>query len=331
VKNIELFIPDVLEGNYDAIDDQHPPVVVVSSMLRSMLRAAPGHDLMAGDFGQIEARVLAWIAEQADQVDAFARGAKIYEEMASFIYGIPVDEIGESSEERQIGKNSVLGGGFGMGPDRFAEQVLQQTGIVLDRGEIDKDGNVIRKDMAAEAIGAYRTLNYKIKEFWYAINNAAMRAVINEGEITAVGRNNAIRFVVRGQFLWCQLPSGRFLAYAMPSIQDRKTPWGEIRPALSYMGVDSKTSKWRRHFTYGGHLTENVVQAMARDLIADAALRLNEEGYRPLLTAHDEVICEVPEGHGSLRGLLDIMTVVPDWAEGLPIAADGWKGQRYRK
>ena len=331
VKDIESYIPAVLSGDYDGLDIDNPPIVVVSSMLRSMLRAAPGHIFRSGDFAQIEARVLAWIAGQDDLLDAFKRGAKVYEEMAAFIYGVPVEEIENPSERRQVGKNSILGGGFQMGADRFAEQVQQQTGIVLDRGEKAKDGTVIREDMAAKAITGYRTKNHRIRDFWPEINAAAMRAVLDPGTVTTVGRDDCIRYVVRGQFLWCQLPSGRFLAYAKPDIREKEVPWGGTKPTLSYMGVCSLTRQWRRHFTYGGHLTENVVQAMARDLIAGATLRLNDAGYRPLLTVHDEVICEPPEGHGTMEEFLSILTYCPRWAEGLPIAADGWEGERYRK
>ncbi|MEE8607954.1 MAG: DNA polymerase [Nitrospiraceae bacterium] len=319
VPQVDEYIFEVLDGNYDNIDDEYPPIVVVSSMLRSMLRAAPGHRFMAGDYAQIEARVLAWIAGQNDLLQLFSEGGKVYEDMAAFIYGVPIEEIEDPSERRQVGKNSILGGGFGMGWERFQSQVKEQTGIDIS----DED--------AKRAIDGYREKNYRIKAFWPEINNAAMAAVADPGRVTTVGRNDCIRYVVRGQFLWCQLPSKRFLAYAMPDIRDRKTPWGEWKPAVSYMGVDSVTRQWRRHDTYGGHLTENVVQAIARDLIAGGTLRLNEAGYRPLLTVHDEVICEPPEGHGSMEEFLGLLTYRPGWAEGLPVAATGWEGQRYRK
>ena len=331
VKQVEEYIPEVLCGNYDLIEEEYPPIVVVSSMLRSMLRAAPGHRFLAGDYRQIEARVVAWIAGQDDQLAVFERGGKVYEEMAAFIYGLPVEEIGEESEERHVGKGATLGGGFGMGADKFAAQTKKQTGIELDRGEVAEDGTIIREDMAQKAIDGYREKNYRIKEFWYEINDAAMAAVADPGRITTVGRNDCIRYVVRGQFLWCQLPSKRFLAYAMPDIRDRKTPWGAWKPAVSYMAVDSDTSQWRRHDTYGGHLTENVVQAIARDLIAGGMLRLNDAGYRPLLSVHDEVICEPPEGHGSMEEFLSLLTHRPHWAQDLPVTATGWEGSRYRK
>lgn len=319
VKDIESYIPWVMDGLYDVIDMEHPPTVVVSSMLRSMLRAAPGHRFMAGDYSQIEARVLAWLAEQEDLVELFARGGKVYEEMAAFIYGMLVEEIENPSEERQVGKNSILGGGFQMGWERFQAQVKEQTGIEIS----DED--------AKKAINGYRTKNFKIKAFWPAINQAAMEAVRNPGKVTTVGRNGCIRYVVRGQFLWCQLPSKRFLAYAKPDIREKTVPWGGTRPALTYMGVDSTTRRWRRHSTYGGHLTENVVQATARDIMVHGLMNLEREGYRPLLTVHDEVICETPDGHGSVAELEQLMIDPPAWADGLPTAAEGWEGARYRK
>ena len=317
VKNVEMFIPQVMRGYYDCIDDLEPPIVVISSMLRSMLRAAPGHTFFSGDYEQIEARVLAWIAGQNDLVASFAAGSKIYEEMAAFIYNVPLADV--TPEQRQIGKNSILGGGYQMGWERFQSQVKEQAGAVITDEE------------AKKAINGYREKNYRIKEFWGDINRAAMQAVREPGSITTVGRNDSIRYTFRGQFLFCQLPSKRFLAYAKPDIREKETPWGEMKPSLSYMGVDGMTRQWRRHFSYGGHLAENVTQAMARDLLAAAMLRVDEGGYRPLLTVHDELLCEPLEGHGSMEEFLKLMMVCPRWAEGLPVTADGWSGSRYRK
>ncbi len=360
----EGYIPWVLDREYELIEFEHPAAVVVSSMLRSMLIASPGHRFLAGDFGQIEARVLAWIAGQDDLLELFASGGKVYEEMAAYIYGVPVEEIEDPSERRQVGKNTVLGCGFQMGADRFAEQAQEQTGLVLDRGvkfllcgecgyatrmagnepnssarckcrEGDFTMAWVREDMAKKAVDGYRTLYAKVPQFWWDINDAALHAVMNPGTIHAVGRNDSIKFVVRGQFLWCRLPSGRFLAYAKPDIRDKRLPEPYehvVKPSVTYMGVDSKTRKWRRHYTYGGHLTENVVQATARDLLASAMLRIEAAGYgAPVLTAHDEIVCDVPEDFGSLDEFLKLMRTRPKWAAGLPVKAGGWSGNRYRK
>lgn len=348
VKNPERFIDAVLAGDYDAIAAEYPPLVVISALLRSMLRAAPGHVFMAGDFSQIEARVLAWIAEQNDLVEMFATGGKIYEEMAALIYDRPPSSIGKESVERQVGKNSVLGAGFQMGAPRFQGQVKTQTGIDLDDAT------------AQRAIGAYRARWTRIVAFWNEINGAAIRAVARLGSTQSCGRGGAIRFVVRGQFLWCILPSGRPLAYGLPRLRDEKlcsecyrvavVQDGVVAPhlfkdapcsgagkfptertAVTYMGVNGYSRKWQRFGAYGGLFTENVVQAMARDLIAGAMVRQEKHGYRPVLSIHDEVLGEPEAGHGSLEHFLDLMRARPRWADGLPVAVEGWQGERYRK
>ena len=131
--------------------------------------------------------------------------------------------------------------------------------------------------------------------------------------------------------LWCTLPSGRHLAYSLPRIEDRETPWGEMRPTLTYCGVTGPARKWDRVSTYGGHLTENVVQAIARDCMAEAWLRLEVAGYPIIMTVHDELVAEPKLGHGSQEEFERILATRPAWAQDLPIAVEGWEGHRYRK
>jgi DNA polymerase len=326
-----------MSGTIDLIEVEAPSLVVASSMLRSMIHAPEGHRLISGDYSQIEARVVAWIAGENDLVDAFAAGAKVYEQMGAAYSGKPLEEITKDSEERQIGKNSVLGCGFGMGADRFAEQVQQQSGIVLPRGERDEEGRLLEGevDVAQHIITTYRSMYSRIPAFWREINDAAKTAVLKPGEVARCGVWGAIKWVVRGQFLWCVLPSGRPLAYALPRIETRV-----VRPkngdpftteSVTFMSVNSVTRRWERTAGYGGLWTENVVQAMARDLMAAAMLRVEGAGYPVVLTVHDEILCEVPNGHGSLEEFLNLMRVLPPWAAGLPVAAEGWVGERYRK
>lgn len=310
VKDAYDYIPAILAGEYDAITD--PPLEVVSSILRGCLVPTAGCRFLSGDFSQIEARVLGWIANEP-------YGEKEYEKMAAAIYGVPVHEIVNPSERRQIGKNTVLGAGFGMGADKFQEQVWEQTGIQLE------------DTISKKAIDTFRTVKANIPVFWSDIESAAFQAVSRPGRVTHCGRDGLIRYVVRGQFLWCILPSGRPLAYALPDIRDRKTPWGEMRPAVTYCGVNSRTRKWCRMSTYGGHLTENVVQAMARDIMAEAMQRVEDAGYPVVLTVHDEVVADVPKDHGSLDDYLTLMRRVPSWAQGCPVEVEGWEGERYRK
>lgn len=356
-KDVERFIGPVLEGTVEETGE--PPAVVVASLLRSMIVADEGRILRSGDYSQIEARVLAWVAGQEDLVQLFEEGGKVYEDMASFIFGIPVEEIGKDSFERQIGKNSVLGAGFQMGADRFADQVWEQTGIVLDRGQrrwkctgcwgfvpeergpkytcpgcgADSGWREVQvtEDLAQKAIDGYREKNDRIKAFWDEIYAAAFRAAAKPGTVHRCGRDGCIRFAVLSDVLWCTLPSGRNLAYAMPRIQDEPTPWGEYRPTLTFCTVTGPARKWMRVSTYGGHLTENVVQAIARDCMAESWLRLEVAGYPMIMTVHDELVAEPEIGHGSQEEFETILATRPTWAQDLPIAVDGWEGQRYRK
>jgi DNA polymerase len=144
------------------------------------------------------------------------------------------------------------------------------------------------------------------------------------------GRN--LRAVVAGKYLYIVLPSGRPLVYPAPRIVMAPPPWGgPDMPQIEYSAVNQKTSRWGRERTYGGKLVENIVQAVARDLMAGAMLRAEQRGYPPVLSVHDEVVAEVPEGFGSVKEFEQIMCELPAWAEGCPVAAEGWRGKRYRK
>lgn len=311
IKNAEKWIPSVMARDYASIEKEHPPLVVVSALLRSMLVAGEGKFFLAADYAQIEARVTAWLAGQQDLVDLFATGGKVYEDMAATIYGQPVDSIGKDSVERQIGKMAVLGCGFGMGAQKFATQVAAQVGIELT------------EPAARAVINAYRRKNHRIVGLWSELDSAALQAVASPGKkIESAG--GKVRWQSTGSVLWCQLPSGRLLAYTRPRIEE-----GRYGTGVTYEGVNSYTRRWERRSAYGGLWTENVVQAVARDLMADAMLRADEAGYPPVLTIHDEVLVETD--HGTLEELVQIMETTPAWAEGLPVKAEGWKGRRYRK
>ena len=130
----------------------------------------------------------------------------------------------------------------------------------------------------------------------------------------------------------CRLPSGRLLGYCDPVVVQRMTPWGTAKDALTYMGVDPYTKKWRRQDTYGGMLVENITQATARDLMAEAMLRAHDgDTYDVILSVHDELIAEADEDKGDVREFERLMAETPDWAEGCPVTAEGWSGHRYRK
>lgn len=303
------FLIRMLDRDWTAIEVDQPLMKVVVSALRGIFIPGAG-DFFSADFAQIEARVLGWLAGHA------YKGSE-YERMGGAIYGIPWTTIGKDDIARQIGKNAVLGCGFGMGWERFQDQVYEQTGIRLE------------DDLAQHAIKTYRAMKPGVVDYWSDIDRAAKRAVMNPGKVI---RQGGVRWVHRDQFLFCVLPSGRPLAYALPLIEDRETPWGEMRPAVSFMGIDSRkgsSRKWKRIGTYGGHLTENVVQAIARDMLAEAMLRVEAADYRVVLTVHDEILAE-KEG-GDLEEFLALMQERPAWAQSCPIEAEGWCGDRWHK
>ena len=275
--------------------------VLASDLLRSMLIAEDGHRLMFADYSAIEARVLAWIAGQTDLVETFRKGGDVYKEMASAIYNINVENVTDG--QRQVGKMAILGCGYGMGGKRFAEQCATM-GINVD------------EDEAKRIVSVYREKNNRIAQYWRDSENDFVEMVKGAGRVGSVE---------------LPLPSGRSLTYHNPRIIQRETPWGAMRDTAQVDTLNSVTRQWVSQIIWGGLLTENVVQATARDLMATAMMALELKGYNVILSVHDEIICEVPDDFGSLEEMIEIMTRVPAWADGCPVNAEGKEGKRYRK
>ena len=163
---------------------------------------------------------------------------------------------------------------------------------------------------------------------WRGLEEAAFDAVLHPG---ATFSFRGIDYVVGRGFLWCKLPSGRVLAYGGPKISERETPWGERKSVVTVLGVDSVTRRWSRYALYGGLATENCIQAIARDLIRDGMLAAEAAGYPIVLTVHDEAVADVPNGFGSLAEFERLLCSKGPWADGLPVVAEGYEAQRYRK
>lgn len=292
-----------------------PPLSVVSDCLRGMIVAPEGHDLIACDFSNIEGRVVAWLAGQDDLTELFRAGGKIYEEMAAFIYEKPVASITKDGIERQLGKTAVLGCGYGMGWAKFLD-TCHKANIPVDEA------------LARLAVAKYREKNDRIVSYWYDIEDAAKEAVRNPGKAV---KHRHVTYGFDGKYLRCMLPSGRKLWYAAPRLEEDEKH-GKL--GLTYLGVNSVTKKWGRQRTYGGRLVENITQATARCLLASSMTRLEKAGYKIVLTVHDEIVAEVPKGFGSVEEMEHLMSEIPDWAKTpvvLPVAAEGWRGSRYRK
>lgn len=181
---------------------------------------------------------------------------------------------------------------------------------------------------AAYVVQAYRSGYSKVPKMWKGIEEAAVSACADLGRTTRFG---PIKFRASHEWLQMRLPSGRCLFYREPRLRDVRTPWGESRKQITHMSVDGPNRKWRRIGTYGGKLTENAVQALSRDIMAHAMVRLEAAGYPLTMTVHDELVAERGNGEGSLSEFNKIMAEPPKWAKGFPVAVDGWEGYRYRK
>lgn len=319
IKNVIAAVNMVLSGaSLDMIEALFGSGMgVITSLLRSCIVARPGHKLVVADYSQIEARVLPWLAGQNDVLDVFASGRDLYIYTASRVTGTPESQIDKESPLRQLGKVLVLACGFGMSGGKF-RATAEGYNIFLSEAEADK------------AVRDWRGVNDKVVAFWWECDRAARNAIANPSQqFQAAG--GRITYGMVGNHLVCRLPSGRHLVY-----RDARLVPNPDRPGqddISYMGVDQYTRKWTRLRTYGGKLVENIVQAVARDIMADTLLRAAKDGMRPILTVHDELLCEEPESHadGRLAHLLKLMAAPPAWAAGLPLKGEGWVGDRYKK
>lgn len=290
------------------------PLEAVSSALRGFLIPSEGCEFIGADFSSIEARVLAWLAGEEKVLQIFRGDGKIYEKAASDIYKVSVSQV--TKQQRQIGKVAVLALGYGGGKGAF-QQMANGYGVKVSEEE------------AEQIKTAWRWANPNIVSFWYALEAAAMDAIKTPNTKIKVGRY--IQFRTAGSFLWCQLPSGRLLSYPYPKIEKIVTPWGAEKEGVTYMTEAPPSNKWMRIKTYGGSLSENVTQAVARDVLAEALIRVDAAGFDIVTHIHDEILTEAPKGTRSVEDLEKLMCVAPEWAAGLPVNAEGWSGSRYKK
>lgn len=287
------------------------PLDLFSSLLRACIQASPGKTLFGGDFAGIEVRVLFWLARHETGLDAVRTDRDLYRELATVIYGKPIAEV--TKPEREVAKRAVLGCGFGMGHVKF-------------EATCKNFGQEVSPTLAQAAVAAYRTAHGPVPRLWYNLERAAIYAVEHPGKRIQINRTT---WWVEKDFLFCELPSGRKIAYAGPEIHSKKTPWGESRPSLHHWDVLPGSRQWALNATYGGKLAENVTQATARDFMTDAMVRVEDAGYDLLLTVHDELLAE-REG-GSEAEFNQLMSAVPVWGDGMPIRVETWSGLRYQK
>ena len=324
------------------------PMRALSTCIRSTIKAYAGCDLICADFSSIEGRVLAWIAGEDHILRAYQAGKDLYKVSASLILGVPYDEI--TNDQRQMpGKVSELACGYQGGP-----------GAARQFGAKGSD-----QELRDRIITPWRENRPATVQLWRCMEDCAIAAVRDYRN--RAYSYNGVTWGCHKDFLHCKLPSGRMLSYYDPKLnwsvligsdliykannleteeaaqrkrdewvavltrQGKPIHWSMVKESLNFMGINGYTRKWERQSTYGGKLVENIVQAVARDLMAEAIYRLEREKYRVVLHVHDEIVAEVKKDRGDLDQFCSIMAHVPPWAFGLPVAADGWRGERYKK
>ena len=309
IEDLELARRLVREGRFEDVEmlyDSTPNVL--SELIRTAFVPEPGCRFVVADFSAIEARVLAWLAGERWRLEVFSSHGKIYEASASAMFHVPIEEVTKGSPLRQKGKIAELGLGYG-----------GAAGALVSMGALDMG---LSEDDLPPLVAAWRRANPHITQFWWDVDKAAVEAVTKRTG-TRAGR---ITFEYRSGILFVMLPSGRKLAYVKPRMAVNK--FG--REGLTYEGI-LENKKWGRIETYGPKLVENIVQGTARDLLAEAMLRVERKGYPIVMHCHDEIIAEVPEGSGSVEEMCEVMAARPSWAEGLPLRADGYECPFYQK
>ena len=290
---------------------------VVGDCVRPMINAPPGSVLIGSDFSSVESRILASIAGEGWKVDAYRRFDATHDprdepycETAAGILVLPPATITKDSPERSVGKTCDLAFGYQGGlnawrkfePDKFTDDQVEQ----------------FKREWCAKHPATVK--------FWHNIDRASVLAVRERGQIVRCGRFD---LKCTGSFLQMKLPSGRKLSYPQPRIIEDKH--GKHRVVFADNAAGQFKDCRFGQGAYGGLWTENIVQAIARDLLVEAMLRVEAAGYPIVLHVHDELVCEVPIGFGSTEEFTRLMTRKPAWALDLPIAASAWTGPRYCK
>lgn len=290
----------------------------LSQLIRTSFIASPGNKLVDADFSAIEARVISWLAGEQWRLEVFRTHGKIYEASASQMFGVPIEKIKKGNPEyalRQKGKVAELALGY-----QGSSSALIAMGA-LKMGIPEED--------LPDIVSRWRDANKRIVDLWYSLESAAV-SVIQTGAPAGVrGLVLAREFDLEHDldFLTITLPSQRKLYYAKPELGANQ--WG--RPSILYRGVNQTTKQWTQLETYGGKLVENVVQAIARDCLAVAIEHLEEAGFPVVFHVHDEVVIDCPADKADLDKVVQLMTLPIPWAQDLPLNADGWVGDFFRK
>lgn len=299
-------------GDLDFLNMMYPsPSNVLSQCIRPTIIPEPGHKFVVSDFSAIEARVIAWFANEKWRLDVFSSHGKIYEASASQMFKVPLEEIHKGHPLRQKGKIAELALGYQGSVGALKSMKALEMGLT--------------EEELQPLVNQWRAANPKIVKFWYDVEAAAMEAIENRS-IVRLGLY--LRFIYKNDFLFIELPSGRRIAYAWPRlVDDHKFN----RKKIVFESRNSSTKQWGYTDTYGGKLVENIVQAAARDCLAHSMIKLDDEGYDIVMTVHDEIVIEIEKHRNELKKITALMGEPIPWAPGLLLRADGYECDYYQK
>lgn len=298
----------VKDGDFELLELIYPSMNdVFATILRTVITPPEGSNFIVADYSAIEARVIAWLTRTTWRQEVFKNGGDIYCASASQMFGVPVEKHGINGHLRQKGKIAELALGYGGGTAALEAFGASKMGLSPEQQQ--------------EIVTKWRQASPRIKDFWYLLGRAFEDA-ITDGKVTTMDRNMKV-FKSNGN-VYIQLPNGRILGYVTPRIKD-----GQV----SFLGLNQTTRKWEWTKTWGGKLTENVVQAIARDCLCETLKGCDEIGAKTIMHVHDEVICEVPteEKETKFKQLLEVMAKPISWAPDLVLVGDGFISEYYKK
>lgn len=319
VKDISLARDLIRQRDWEAVEMLFGDVPdILSQLVRTALIAPRGYVFSVADFSAIEARVVSWLANEKWRMDVFAGDGKIYEATGAKMFGVPISAITKGSALRDKSKISELALGYGGSVGALAKMGGERMGL----SQVEM-ASLVRK---------WRMANPAIVELWEELDNSAKECIRYRREVVCTCRN--IIFNCDGEYMTVKLPSGRSLYYREPSIKSKQIGKSKMPTAsVFYKSVVQETKQWGEVDTYGGKLTENLVQAIARDLLGHSMLKLDEAGYKPICHIHDECIIEVPDyrAEADYAEMVKLMSEPPLWAQDLPLRADGYITPFYLK
>jgi len=318
-ESMDMLIHDLRNMDNDEINENYGSFMkAASTAMRGHIIAPDGMELFGADYAAIEARVVFWLANCKKGLKAYHDGIDLYKQIATIIYHVPYDDIDD--EQRWLGKQVILGAGYGIGWKGFQNACMQYNVKVND-------------DACKNAVETYRETYSEVPDLWNSLDRASMLAMQTGKEcFAASGRISfkLLRLSNKQLFLFMKLPSGRLLAYPQANIETVTTPWGAKKKAITFRKLVNNF--WGKESTYGGKLVENACQAIARDIMYHGMENADNAGFKIIMQVYDELISYAPKGFMRLEDYEKLLCdPMPEWAKGLPLDAEGKILNRYQK